>query len=654
VSSLLFIFLFSNSDPSTTVYYSGSKIFFKVGSSLVQIYGDARANYGRLSISSDTILYDLDKKFLTAKGNVLFNDGSNDIKATKMTYDVDREIGDAYHAKTRAENGWFFGEKIRYFRGGVLKIRNGYYTTCELDPPHYWFYSPKMRINVDESLVAEPVVLLVQNIPVFFVPFYFQSIKRERSSGLLRPDFGTSFYGGNSVKKIGWYQTLGSHADATFYLNYYTRTGVSFYIDKIRWNFLPYSDGNIGGNYIKERTDGKERWSLLIDTKSKMPGGIKLNVDTRIESDPDYIRDYEPGEVEHLLQKEINYNLYWSDKILGTQTDIVMDHRENLATEEVYERWPSLNMTFPYLQLGLINIRSAYKFTRNENRNWASGFSANPNLNFNFSFLNIGLNLYGQSDYYENEDILVNYWKAAATVKTRIYGLSFLGIPPITKFRHVMTPSVSFTYAPDPGSYNVSPISGFYVPGAVRSFNVSLENLFQCKIGAKKYDFGSLGFSSNYLPQTDRFSPVSVYGRFWLGNILSQDYSTSYDLYSGEFGNKRINSSLRYETNFGGNPLDLYFNHSINFTATERIQQANMAVDLNPTPKWRFGISTHYDFERNKVTDTRINLTRDLHCWELMVSVNTFGDYWDYSLRLGLKDIPDLKIARETLGILMP
>jgi lipopolysaccharide assembly outer membrane protein LptD (OstA) len=651
---LIFLFSNSNSDPSTVVYYSGNIIFFKVDSSLVQIYGDARANYGKLNISSDTILYNLDKKFLIAKGNVLFNDGSNDIKATKMSYDVDREIGDAYKAKTKAENGWFFGERIRYFRGGVLKIKNGYYTTCELDPPHFWFYSPKMRINIDESLVAEPVLLLVQDIPVFFVPFYFQSIKKERSSGLLRPDFGASFYGGNYVKKIGWYQTLGSHADAIFYLNYYTKKGVSLYIDKIRWNLLPYSSGNMSGNYIKESTDGRERWAIAVDTRSKIPGGINFNVDTKVESDQDYIRDYEPGEVERLLQKEINYNLYWSDEILGTKTDIVMDHKENLTTDVLYERWPSINMTFPYFQLGLVNLKSSYKFTRNENRNWASGFSGNSNLNFNLSFFNIGFNLYGQSDYYENEDVMINYWRATTTVKTRIYGLSFFGIPPIIKFRHVMTPSVSLSYAPDPGSYDVSAISGFSVPGGVKSLNISLSNLFQCKIGKRKYDFAALNFSSSYNPGTDRFSPVSIYGRFWLGSILSQDYYTSYDLYSNEFGDKRVNSSLKYKTNFGGNPLDVYFDHSINFTRAQRIQQADMGVDFNPTPKWKFGISTHYDFERNRVTNTRINLTRDLHCWELIVSVNTFGDYWDYGLRLELKDIPDLKIARETLGKLMP
>ena len=650
----LFILLLFNFEPSSAISYSGERIFFNVDSNLVRIFGKAEAKYGKLSVSADTILYHLDRKVLTAKGEVVFNDGSSDIRAEKMTYDVDREIGDAFNAKTQAEKGWFFGKKIRYFKGNVLRIKNGYYTTCDLDPPHFWFYSPKMRINIDDNLVAEPVLLLVQDIPVFFVPFYFQSIKKKRSSGLLTPEFGTSFYGGNHIRKLGWYQTLGAHADISFYMNYYTKTGVRFDVNQLRWNLMPYSQGDLSGNYIEERESGEERWSLLINTRSRIPGGINLNVDTEIRSDPDFMMDYEPGEVERLLRKEINYNLNWSGEILGTRTNVIMDHRENLVTEQLRKRWPYVNMTFPMLKAGAFNLRSFYKFNRDETGHWATGFSGNSNFNFNLAVFNIDLAMKGQSDYYENEDVFIDYWKTVARIKTNLYGFSLFGIPPVTKFRHVITPSVSFSYAPDPGSYDISDISGFSIPRAVKSLNLNLDNLFQCKIDDRKFDFASLRFSSNYLYEENRFSPVSIYGRVWIGNILSQDYSTTYDLDSREFGDKRVNTDLKYMSSFGGNPLGLYLRHSINFTETDRIQQADFGVEVNPTPKWKLRLRTHYDFERGEVTNTSVDLVRDLHCWELTLAVNTFGNSWDYSMKIGLKAIPELQIGRETLGGFMP
>ena len=651
---LVFLIPAVKSDPSQIVHYSGKKISYKMDSSIVRIYGETKASYGKLNITADTLFYNLEEKTLDARGNVIFNDGSNDIKAKAMSYDVDAKIGDAYYARTEAQDGWFYGERIRYFEGDILKIKNGYYTTCELDPPHYWFYSPKMRININESLVAEPVFLLIRDIPVFFVPFYFQSIKKERSSGLLRPDFGTSSYAGNYIKRIGWYQTLGPHADITFYMNYYTRTGIRFDINKARWNLLPYSEGVVGGNYIKDRSSGEERWAVSADSRSKLPGNINVNVDTRIESDNDFAKDYEPGEVERILQKEIDYNIYWTGEILGTRTNFVFDYNENLVSDKISKRWPSLNMSFPRINLGNINITSRYKFVRDESRHWASGLSGQSNFNKKISVFNIGISLSGQSDYYENEDIFINHWKTSATINTRIYGLSVFGIPFIDKFRHIITPSVSFSYAPELDDYGIEKISDFSVPLGSKSVNFGLKNQFQCKIGERKYDFAELNFSTRYRPQTDRLSSVSINGKFRLGDFLNQDYSTSYDLYDSRFGNKRVNTNFEYSAGFGGKPLDLGLTHSINFTDTTRIQQADMDIDFYPTPKWKVGLSTHYDFERGRVTNSRINLTRDLHCWNLIMSVNTFGDDWNYSISLRLKDIPDLKLARETLGGLMP
>ena len=651
---LIFLFSFSGSAPSETVHYSGKRIFFEVDSAVVRIYGEAKASYGKLNITADTLFYNLDRRFLNASGNVVFNDGNNDIKAKSMSYDVDEEIGDAYYAKTEAEDGWFYGERVRYFKGDILKIKNGYYTTCELDPPHYWFYSPKMRININESLVAEPVFMLVKDVPVFFVPFYFQSIKKERSSGLLRPDFGSSSYAGNYIKRIGWYQTLGPHADITCYLNYYTRSGVRFEINKGRWNLLPYSEGDIGGNYIKDRLSGEERWSVSADSRSKLPGNINLNVDTKVESDNDFAKDYEPGEVERILQKKINYNMYWSGEILKTKTNVVIDYREDLTAETLYKRWPSLNMTFPRAKLGDIYITSNYKFTRDESNHWASGFSGKADFNTKISVFKIGLNFFSKSDYYENEDVFINHWKAGTSIGTEIYGLSLFGIPPISKLRHKINPSVSFSYAPEPDSFNVSPISGFSLPSGSKTLRFSLKNLFQCKIGKNKYDFAELDFSSYYINQTGRLSPVSIRGILRLGSRFKQDYSTSYNLYEKEFGDKKVNTHFEYTTGFGGKPFDLDLTHSINFKDSVRIQQADMSIDFNPTPKWKVGLSTHYDFERNRVTSSRINFKRDLHCWDLILSVNTFGDNWDYSIGLRLKDIPDLKVEKETLGGLMP
>ncbi len=647
------VFLFSNSSISQEIVdYSGNKIIFKIDSSLVSIYKDAEASYGDLHVWAETLNYYLKDKFLDARGEVRFTDGNNDIQAHRMTYDVDKEIGIAFKAKTEVERGWFYGEEVKYIEGRVLKIRNGFYTTCEFDPPHYWFYSPNMRVNIDKDIVAEPVVLLLRGIPLFFIPFYFHPMKKERCSGIITPSFGSSSYEGKYIEDIGWYQTLGPHADATISMDYYTKAGIKGRLSA-RWKLFPYGDGTLQGSYIKEREDRRERWSLKMNNRSRFPGNININFYSDIASDNEYISDYEIGEVEKLI-RDISYGGNLSFDILGFSIYSLLEHRENLKTGFLREKWPSINITFPRINFGSVNIRGNSKYIRDEDKNWGAGVDGGANLGFNLSVFNLNLGFSAMNDYYGKEDVSISHWSGGASIKTRLYGVSLFKVGPISKFRHVLTPSISASYEPEVDSIDVNHLPGFSIPKGRKSLGLSLHNLFQCKIGENKYDFASLSFGTSYQPKSDRFSLVSINGNFWISDYFKQNYSTSYNLYSGEFGDKSIVTDLKYGTSFEGNPVDIILTHRIRFTEFKRIQQADLKLKVNITKKWRVNVNTHYDFEVGRVTSSRIELTRDLHCWELGMSYNTFGERWDYNIRLELKKIPELKFERGTLRTLLP
>lgn len=649
----LLLFLFSDSlDQSEVVDYRGKKIVFIVDSSLVYIYGEAEATFGKLNIWADTLSYYLKDKFLKANGAVRFNDGSDDILAERMTYDVETKKATAYKVKTTVEKGWVYGERARYLDGKVLKIKNGYFTTCELDPPHYWFYSPYMRVNIDESVVAEPVILLVRGVPLFFIPFWFQPLKKERCSGFITPSFGSSSYGGKYIEDMGWYQTLGPHADATIAIDYYTKQGVKSHIDG-RWQLFPYGDGTLTGSYIKEREKGKERWTLKLGNRSRIPGDISVNLYSDIASDNEYSADYKPGEVEKLL-KDLSYGGNVSWRSFGFGIYGVMDYREDVRMETVRKKWPSLNITFPHFKWGIISLKGSSKYIRDESEHWASGIRSDANMGFNLSVFTINFGFSGMSDYYEREEIFVKHWSSRVSMKTRLYGLSLFGIGPIDRFRHVLTPSVSIGYAPEPDSYAVTTLSGFSLPRGSKSLGLSLSNLFQCKMGEKEYNFASLSLSSSYKPEEERFSSISISGNMWFGKNLSLNSSTSYDLYERKFGDKNVNIKFDYKTVFGDKPMDIDIKHRVRFTEDQRIQQTDMTLKFHITPKWRANLTTHYDFEEESVTRSSFSLTRNLHCWELSMGFNRFGSNWDYSVKLDLRKLPEIKVERSTFRTLFP
>jgi lipopolysaccharide assembly outer membrane protein LptD (OstA) len=653
VISFLLILLFSNSSESSEIVeYRGNKILFKVDSSLVCIYGEAEAEYGKLHVWADTLHYYLEDKFLDARGEVRFNDGSNIILAKRMTYDVEKKIGTAYKAKTEVENGWFYGEKIRYFEGKILKINNGYYTTCELDPPHYWFYSPNMRVNIGKDLVAEPVVLLVREIPLFVIPFYFQSLKKERSSGLITPSFGSSSHAGNYIEDIGWYQTLSPYADVTLSMDYYTQRGTKSHIGG-RWKLFPYGDGTLYGSYIDERETNKKRWSLNLNNRSKLPGDINVNFYSDVASDNEYFSDYETGEVEKLI-KDLSYGGNVSTRLFGTGIYGVLDYRENVSTGILRKKWPSINVTFPRMNFGMIHLRGASKYIRDETEHWGAGINGSADVGFNLLVFDLNTEFSSKGDYYEREDVFIKHWSSSFTIKTRLYGLSLFPLGPISKFRHIMTPSVSFRYAPEPDSFEVTSLPGFSRPSGRKSLGISLNNLFQCKIGEEKHDFASLSLSSSYRPKTDRFSAISISGNFWIGKLFKQTYSTSYDLYTEKLGNKYVTTKFGYGASFEGKPLNIDLSHRINFTQDKKIQQADVGVGMYVTPGWKVNLNTHYDFEERKITSSRLGLIRDLHCWELTMSFNTFGENWDYNIKLQIKNLQEVKLERSTIRTLLP
>jgi hypothetical protein len=88
-------------------------------------------------------------------------------------------------------------------------------------------------------------------------------------------------------------------------------------------------------------------------------------------------------------------------------------------------------------------------------------------------------------------------------------------------------------------------------------------------------------------------------------------------------------------------PWSLGFDYTFNYTRTkekpEIIQSVRIRGDLSLTPKWKIGFNSGYDFTNRKVSMTNINIYRDLHCWEMQITMVPFGQYRSYSFQINIK-----------------
>lgn len=102
-----------------------------------------------------------------------------------------------------------------------------------------------------------------------------------------------------------------------------------------------------------------------------------------------------------------------------------------------------------------------------------------------------------------------------------------------------------------------------------------------------------------------------------------------------------------------GITYSLGLSKNYNFTSKEdtlTIDNHNVSIngDFNLTDRWKITASTSYNFVQKKLQMTQLNIVRDLHCWEMILTAVPFGERKFYSFTLHVKAtvLQDLKLLR--------
>jgi hypothetical protein len=78
------------------------------------------------------------------------------------------------------------------------------------------------------------------------------------------------------------------------------------------------------------------------------------------------------------------------------------------------------------------------------------------------------------------------------------------------------------------------------------------------------------------------------------------------------------------------------------------IQTIRASGDFSLTPNWKIGFNSGYDLDKKQFTTTNLSIYRDLHCWEMRISVVPFGTYKSYNFQINAKSsiLQDLKYSK--------
>lgn len=179
---------------------------------------------------------------------------------------------------------------------------------------------------------------------------------------------------------------------------------------------------------------------------------------------------------------------------------------------------------------------------------------------------------------------------------------------------------------------------GGFIPklGTVTSANISFNTNLNPKKREKKQetieDAEDAGLTANEVDYVSRNYDDFV--DFDIPWSLSLRYSLSYTF---DPRRRLIQEPVIINTRYGGN------------TNTSRIRQSIMFNgDLNVSPKWKIGFQSGYDLQRYEITQTSINVFRDLGCFEMRFDWIPFGRYTSYYVQINVKSsmLRDLKLQR--------
>ncbi|TAN39962.1 MAG: LPS-assembly protein LptD [Nitrospirae bacterium] len=265
-------------------YYSDTKKYVATGS--------VTATRGDAVIKADEITYSEDSSEVLASGNVTFDDQETSIKAERAEFNMEAKTGRLYKAE-------FLQKKTHYHLLGEMIEKRGenyYYspeatfTTCDLPMPEWCFKGKEITAVVGDTFKAKDVSFLVKDHPLFYSPYFWASINKERHTGFLLPTPSYSKTRGAGIN-LPFFWAISENRDMTLSLDTYSRRGVgtgleyrSLDIGEIRSNGWVY--------YIKDTLLNKDFLEVRATHEDRDRGPLRGFLNINYVNEKDFYREY--------------------------------------------------------------------------------------------------------------------------------------------------------------------------------------------------------------------------------------------------------------------------------------------------------------------------------------------------------------------------
>ena len=157
---------------------------------------------------------------------VVTTKGSDPMKGDSLKFNLLDKHGTIYKGKTKVDNAYYHGEQIYRDEPNLYHVMSSHYTSCDLDHPHYSFYSDNMKMIPGDRIIARPLILKILDFPIVGIPFAILPNKGgARHSGWMMPSFGFDNTNGTTMNGLGYYWAPNDYMDSKLLINFSDRIG---------------------------------------------------------------------------------------------------------------------------------------------------------------------------------------------------------------------------------------------------------------------------------------------------------------------------------------------------------------------------------------------------------------------------------------------
>ncbi|PTN07759.1 putative LPS assembly protein LptD [Mangrovibacterium marinum] len=356
---------------ATINYNATDSIIVSLDGQKVYLYKEGKVTYENIELTADYIILDLNTKEVYAEGLAdtagvvqgapIFKDGTDEFECKNLRYNFKSQKGIIEDVKTEQGEGYVHSERTKKVDKDAFILKNGKYTTCDADHPHFYLKMTKAKVISNKKIITGPAYMVLEDFPIYFpiLPFGFFPNSPSYSSGIIIPTYGEENNRGFFLRDGGYYWAASQYFDLTMKGDIYSKGSWATYISsnyKKRYKFSGNFSAAYNINKYSEeglpdysKTKGfSVKWSHSQDSKANPNQSFSASVNLSTSS---YDKENSTDVYSYLSSTKsssISYSKKWENSPFSMSANIT--HTQNSSDSTMALSLPimTFNMTKQY------------------------------------------------------------------------------------------------------------------------------------------------------------------------------------------------------------------------------------------------------------------------------------------------------------------